>query len=768
MFQTENERDYSGTMSCIPIEPLLTIIKNNESNSYISNAIADHNTLNDKMKTRISRSSDSGYPNSPTLADRSSSFRRGGNDDSDSSDVGNGLASFPRMKGKLKSEQIPLSNLESTSYGRSQSFNSSADTINSGRDVSPSVHSRSSGARFSESVINTKVRRISRGSNGSVENPASKSSGTHTVSARHVAMKMLAASSRSYKLQEELAKPQILKLLLDCLDDRDDEIILQSAETLANIAMNIETHLQLKVENVEEGLFKLLDHNKKKVQYQAARGLVYLGHLDVNGKYIYSYIAGDESGFNAVYMEEEGRSHIRGTTVEHLILTLTTTKDIYLLWGGAHNLPPSPNQRKSNSRHSSSKSRSKFVPPSENQIVNFILSIYQTFVHPIIFMRLLLHRFREPNAYQPFTSIEEDTHVPMEHYAPLPIIHARLMRVWIGWLENYADDFVTFPILRDELSVLIVPMRSIDGPYTPCANKIEQLLMKSVDPSSDMNVYNFESESNHNILYEQCYKEIKEGKLPCSEDDYVYLAGLQLYIEHICLYGQDFPQRLKTIESITMSRLKQNFGSTILSSKHLLKRIKAQYEDILADQPTERNAKHNFVDCCQSMSGYGCTFFKVKQRIPNNRSRKKVHITRLFGISARRIVILDDRTKVCVEKFNPRHLQETEPLEDNLTVKLNFRTKSSEKTIEMQLENRLVFKELSNNILTCRMELNFQGYQNIDNNPWSLLAEELGTWGNMALQLHTNKNKVDCFDEFSREERKRGRSTTTTAFPMTG
>jgi len=770
MFQTENERDYSGTMSSIPIEPLLTIVKNNETETSrdISNAIADHNTLNDKMKTRISRSSDSGYPNSPTLGDRSTSFR------SDSSDIVNGLASFPRTKGKLKNEQIPLSNLECAGSGRSQSFNSSADTINSGRDVSPSIHPRSISGRFIESesasghfVATTKVRRISRGSNGSVENPASKLSSTNTVSARHVAMKMLAASSRSYKLQEELAKPQILKLLLDCLDDRDDEIILQSAETLANIAMNIETHLQLKVENVEEGLFKLLRHNKMKVQYQAARGLVYLGHLDVNGKYIYNYITCGECGSNAVYMEEEGRSHIRGTTVEHLILTLTTTKDIYLLWGGAHNLPPSPNQRKNNSRHPSSKSRSKFVP-SENQIVNFILSIYQTFVHPIIFMRLLLHRFREPTAYSAFTSIEEDIHAPMEHYAPLPIVHARLMRVWIGWLENHADDFVTFPVLRDELSVLIGPMRSIDGPYTPCANKIDQLLMKSAERSSDINVYNFESESHHNILYERCYKAIKEGKLPCSEDDYVYLAALQMYIEDICLYGQDFAQRLKTIESITMSRLKQNFGSSILSSKHLLKRTKAQYEDFLSEQPTERNAKHNFVDCCQSMSGYGCTFFKVKQRIPNSRSRKKVYITRFFGISARRIVILDDRTKVCVEKFNPRHLYRTEPLEDSLTIKINFRTKNNDKTIEMQLENRLVFKELSNNILTCRMELNFQGYQNIDNNPWSLLAEELGTWGNMALQLHTNKNKVDHFEELSPEERKRGRSTTTTAFPMTG
>ena len=68
------------------------------------------------------------------------------------------------------------------------------------------------------------------------------------------------------------------------------------------------------------------------------------------------------------------------------------------------------------------------------------------------------------------------------------------------------------------------------------------------------------------------------------------------------------------------------------------------------------------------------------------------------------------------------------------------------------------------------MELNFQGYQNIDNNPWSLLSEELGTWGNMALQLHTSKTQDGCLDDeyCCDDNRKRGRSTTTTAFPMTG
>ena len=683
MFQTDNERDYSGTMSGIPIEPLLTIIKNRDTvgsvgtggdpitttqhtSSTSSYAITDYTTdedpttsnsinnimvatpLNDKMKTRISRSSDSGYPNSPSLI-RERSLRRqhrgNSNDDSDSSstDIGVSVGSvantsttstFPRNISATKTrtssgsstsnknnhynsisggghshknEHIPLTNLEHSSSMtstttatsnriRSRSLNSSADNVLSSSDhhrcsgsgsssssatLNPRTGAGGVGGRYSESdssgtIINNgngsavkMQRRISKGSNcsstenntatggltttnsnssktaaASIGTGAGSGSGGGGIVARHIAMRMLAASSRSFKLQEELAKPRILKLLLDCLLDPDDEIILQAAETLANIAMNIETHLQLQVENTEEGLYKLLEHADSRVQYQAARGLVYLGYQDVNGRYIYNYIpAVAHSSSTVVYMEEEGRSHIRGTTVENLVLTLTQTKGIYLLWGGAHNLPPSPVQRKSSRHHhhhhhSTSlgkvSSSAKTSVPSENQIVNFILSTYQTFVHPIIFMRLLLHRFREPAAYERFAppklmddgESDDDTGCggvagpgsgPMEHYAPLPIVHARLMRVWIAWLEHYADDFRTFPTLRDELSVLIGPMRSIDGPYAPCASRLEQLLAKVAGlaegswPANTINVYHFESESHHNILYEQCYKVIKNS-----------------------------------------------------------------------------------------------------------------------------------------------------------------------------------------------------------------------------------------------------------------
>lgn len=764
-------------MAGIPIEPLLTIIKT--SDSYHGADIND--TLNEKMKmNKISRSSDSGYPNSPALVERSHSLRK--RQDSDT-DISLRIASLPRSKSRsaLKIDLGPSSS-EAIGRGRSKSFSSSAD-VGIRRDSSPTVGrvgigsrgsdsdskdgcSGTSGSSGSSGHVNPRVRKFSRGSNGSVEG-TTKSSKPSSVVARHVAMKMLAASSRSYKLQEELAKPQILKLLLDCLDDSDDEVILQSTATLANIAMNVGTHAQIIEENIEEELFKLLHHSNPRIQYQAARGLVYMGHLDVDGMYIYNFIPDEDSSSTAIFMEDDGKTFIRGTTVENLVLTLTKTKDIFLLWGGSNVTPSESSQKKSISRHQASKSRLRSMP-TEYQIINFILSTYQTYIHPVIFMRLLLHRFREPSPYRQFRSLHEEEDSHMEHYAPLPVLHARLMRVWIAWLENYPDDFVNFPTLKNELSDLIAPMRCIDGPYSPCANRLDTLLSKTSEMSVNLNVYRFESESHHNILYDQCYKAIKDGKMPCSEDDYVYLAGLQLYIEDLCEYGQDFPQRLNTIESITSSRLKQSIGSSASSSKQLLKKIRSHYESFLGKQPTERNAKHNYVDCCQGMEGYGCIFFRVKQRIPGNRSRKKVYITRLFGINSKRIVLLDERSKVCVEKFNPKYLHKWEPFEDSLTVKMHFKTRKMEKSLEMQLDSRLGFKELSNHILTCRMELNFQGYQNIDTNPWSRLAEELGTWGNMALQLFTDKKKSETVEEPIAEEPRRGRSTTTTAFPMTG
>ena len=82
----------------------------------------------------------------------------------------------------------------------------------------------------------------------------------------------------------------------------------------------------------------------------------------------------------------------RGATLENLVLMLT--KDLHLLWGGGVLPPPSPGDKKggkSNVANVPGKDGMKHIP-SEQQILNFMLTMYPTFVNPVILMRLTLHR----------------------------------------------------------------------------------------------------------------------------------------------------------------------------------------------------------------------------------------------------------------------------------------------------------------------------------------------------------------------------------------
>ena len=69
------------------------------------------------------------------------------------------------------------------------------------------------------------------------------------------------------------------------------------------------------------------------------------------------------------------------------------TKDVHLLWGGSTLPPPSPGDKKCGLRNGVNGKESIRHTPSEQQILSFILTMYPTFVHPVILMRLLLHRF---------------------------------------------------------------------------------------------------------------------------------------------------------------------------------------------------------------------------------------------------------------------------------------------------------------------------------------------------------------------------------------
>ena len=75
-----------------------------------------------------------------------------------------------------------------------------------------------------------------------------------------------------------------------------------------------------------------------------------------------------------------------------------------------------------------------------------------------------------------------------------------------------------------------------------------------------------------------------------------------------CLYRTNMDssnQLLKFLSSI-------KFAIIIVYYIFLSCRIKFQYEAILEELPTMRNAKHDYIDCCQGIEGFGCRFFKLK------------------------------------------------------------------------------------------------------------------------------------------------------------
>ena len=110
---------------------------------------------------------------------------------------------------------------------------------------------------------------------------------------------------------------------------------------------------------------------------------------------------------------------------------------------------------------------------------------------------------------------------------------------------------------------------------------------------------------------------------------------------------------LKSGSTSSLTRGKRSFSARLKAalplsygkaSKPIIKRIKSQILEFV--KLSERNSKHQYIERCQAMPGYDCTFFGV--RVPSGgRFRKGTGLSKqLLGISDKCIVFLDEKTKV--------------------------------------------------------------------------------------------------------------------------
>ena len=104
------------------------------------------------------------------------------------------------------------------------------------------------------------------------------------------------------------------------------------------------------------------------------------------------------------------------------------------LWGG-FSLKSGPRSHGNDLGHRATK----------HQITTFFLTCYQTFVHPLILVRLLRHRLATPCSQNPFDwSVATEKHsVPsFAHVDCMPAHQVATLKVIGRWLEDYPDDFL--------------------------------------------------------------------------------------------------------------------------------------------------------------------------------------------------------------------------------------------------------------------------------------------------------------------------------------
>ncbi|KAK3697424.1 hypothetical protein QZH41_019237, partial [Actinostola sp. cb2023] len=561
---------------------------------------------------------------------------------------------------------------------------------------------------------------------------------------RLVATKMLAATTMNLKMQRELFDANVGNMF-----DTNHDIVCIPRQRFANIGLFIDNHIQMKSSGVMEALTHLLNHIDPRITYHAARGLVYLGHLEVSGIYLFKHITGDEK-IDVIFGDTTGSEHlyVKGATVEKIVEIATNNPSI--LWGGARLPPSSPKgpktqqDKKPNTRTNGTNNKKA----SDYQIVDFLLTMYSGYVHPIILMRLLIHSlFLEGRFFEWSQGLREISFAmnclikyfdgdpstgQIEEYAPLPVVHIHLMRLWKTWLDKYPDHFIHNPTIATELSYLFVPMRRAGGPYLPCAESLEALLHGLANHMPRMRKDDSlqENHCHHSILYEQCQKAIVGGGQPCQVDDAIYLSALQLYIEDLSPVESRSRQWFfqgSSPDKLHVSRIKQSLPPSMYKAKNVTKKIKAQRERFINEGLSERNAKHNYVDFCQSIAGYGCRFFKLKE-CQGTINKKGGHINRLFGINPRKVILLDEKTKSVVGIWQFKDIKRWNTSYDNSRLQVEF----TNLAFEFLLDNKsFLYKEITELLFTCTRS-NLAALGESDFTPWSKYAEDTEKWGHVA------------------------------------
>ena len=138
------------------------------------------------------------------------------------------------------------------------------------------------------------------------------------------------------------------------------------------------------------------------------------------------------------------------------------TNDLSKLWGG-FSLVVGPHPSKEGPAPHASK----------DQVLQFFLTTYKSFVHPLILMRLLLHRLSSGDSLNLFNWSKKVTSISSSSQpVSVPPTQSNVLNLIGRWLELYSEDFAEFHLLKAELEKVVSRLKLVRGPYIPHTHRL--------------------------------------------------------------------------------------------------------------------------------------------------------------------------------------------------------------------------------------------------------------------------------------------------------
>ncbi|EDQ91245.1 uncharacterized protein MONBRDRAFT_23461, partial [Monosiga brevicollis MX1] len=135
-----------------------------------------------------------------------------------------------------------------------------------------------------------------------------------------------------------------------------------------------------------------------------------------------------------------------------------------------------------------------------------------------------------------------------------------------------------------------------------------------------------------NLVYGQSKDAILKGQYPCTQDEAVTFAGMQMQIE----FGNHNPDRHKVG---FIDDLRSVLPLEYVKVKGIEKKIYAEHKKQQGVQ--ELAVKYKYITMCRSLNTYGISFFKVKEKLKG----KNKLVSTLLGITRESVMRMDEKTK---------------------------------------------------------------------------------------------------------------------------